>query len=202
MNYLSQSWRINRRHALRAMGACISLPMLECMIPLNAKEPEAAPRRSAFIYLANGVHSLNYQITTPGKDYRFSRSLKPLEKYRQVITPISGLHHPGSLGHHHNCIDVWLTGGKIAPSERNTISVDQKIAEVTGQHTRYPSLEIAITEGSLAWTADGALDPVDKLVLLNNLIRQATPSEQIELIQVVEKLALLQPETTVQVSHL
>ena len=29
----------------------------------------ATPRRSAFVYLANGVHSLNYQITTPGKDY-------------------------------------------------------------------------------------------------------------------------------------
>ena len=43
---------------------------------------------------------------------------------------------------------------------------------------------------------------MDKLVLLNNLIRKATPSEQIELIQVVEKLALLQPEGTVQVSHL
>ena len=37
---------------------------------------------------------------------------------------------------------------------------------------------------ALAWTADGELDPVDKLVLLNNLIRQATPSEQIELIPV------------------
>ena len=55
---------------------------------------------------------------------------------------------------------------------------------------------------ALSWTADGELAPVDKLVLLNNLIRQATPSEQIELIQVVEKLALLQPEATVQVSHL
>ena len=55
---------------------------------------------------------------------------------------------------------------------------------------------------SPGWTADGELDPLDKLVLLNNLIRQATPSEQIELIQVVEKLALLQPEATVQVSHL
>ena len=55
---------------------------------------------------------------------------------------------------------------------------------------------------TLSWTVDGELDPVDKLVLLNNLIRQATPSEQIELIQVVEKLALLQPETAVQVSHL
>ena len=53
---------------------------------------------------------------------------------------------------------------------------------------------------ALSWTTDGEQDPVDKLVLLNNLIRQGTPSEQIELIQVVEKLALLQPEVTVQVS--
>ena len=55
---------------------------------------------------------------------------------------------------------------------------------------------------ALSWTADGELDPVDKIELLNNLIRQGMPSEQIELIQVVEKLALLQPETTVQVSQL
>jgi hypothetical protein len=158
-NIRSQSWLIDRRHALRAMGTCISLPMLECMIPLNAAERTPTPRRSAFIYLANGVHSLNYQITTPGKDYELSRSLKPLEKYRQVITPVSGLHHPGSLGHHHNCINIWLTGGKIGASERNTISVDQKMAEVTAQHTRYPSMEIALTQGSLAWTADGVQLP-------------------------------------------
>ncbi|MFN7893140.1 MAG: DUF1552 domain-containing protein [Pirellula sp.] len=160
MNYLSQSWLINRRHALRAMGTCISLPFLECMIPLRAAEQQTdAPRRSAFIYLANGVHSLNYQITKPGKDYEFSRSLKPLEKHREVITPISGLHHPGALGHHHNCISVWLTGAKIGPSNRNTISVDQKMAEVTAPHTRYPSMEIALTQGSLAWTADGVQLP-------------------------------------------
>ena len=54
---------------------------------------------------------------------------------------------------------------------------------------------------ALSWTVDGELDPVDKLVLLNNLIRQGTPSEQLELLQVVAKLALLQPEATVQVSH-
>lgn len=159
MNFLSQSWLIDRRHALRAFGTCISLPMLECMIPLHASENVATPRRSAFIYLANGVHSLNYQITDSGADYEFSRSLKPLEGFRNSITPISGLHHPGSLGHHHNCIDIWLTGGKIGPSERNTISVDQLMAQVTGEQTRYPSMEIALTQGSLAWTADGVQLP-------------------------------------------
>ena len=154
-NIQTQSWLIDRRHALRAIGTCISLPMLECMIPLNAAEPTKPPKRSAFIYLANGVHSLNYQILTQGKDYEFSRSLKPLEKHRDVITPISGMHHPGAIGHHHNCIKTFLTAGKLGPSDRNTISVDQKMAEVTGQHTRYPSMEIAINQESLAWTADG-----------------------------------------------
>jgi hypothetical protein len=157
MNYLSENWLINRRHALKALGTCISLPMLECMIPLRAAEKTAAasPKRSAFIYIANGMNSLDYQLTTPGRDYAFSRSLKPLEKFREVITPISGMHHPGGLGHAHGCAKVWLTGGKLGPSDRNTISVDQKMAEVTGQHTRYPSMEIAINGGSLAWTADG-----------------------------------------------
>lgn len=159
-NILTQSWLINRRHALRALGSCISLPFLECMVPLRAIDQQgASPKRSAFIYLANGVHSLNYQITKPGKDYEFSRSLKPLEKHREVITPISGLHHPGALSHHHNCISVWLTGGKLGPSDRNTISVDQKMAEVTAKHTRYPSMEIALTGDSLGWTADGVRLP-------------------------------------------
>ena len=159
MNFLSQSWLINRRHMLRGMGTSIALPLLECMIPLRASEKVETPKRSAFIYLANGVHSLNYQITTPGKDYQFSRSLAPLEPFRDVITPISGLHHPGSLGHHHNCIDIWLTGAKIGASERNSISVDQLMARVAGENTRYPSMEIALTGGGLAWTGDGVQLP-------------------------------------------
>jgi hypothetical protein len=161
MNIQTQSWLINRRHALKALGSFISLPMLECMVPLRAADKTAAdsPRRSAFIYLANGVHSLNYQITKEGRDYEFSRSLKPLEKHREVITPISGLHHPGALSHHHGCINVWLTGGKMGPADRNTISVDQKMAELTAPLTRYPSMEVALTGASLAWTADGVQLP-------------------------------------------
>jgi len=130
------------------------------MVPLRAAEAKTeSPKRSAFVYLANGVHSLNYQITTPGRDYQFARSLKPLEKHREVMTPISGLYHPGALSHHHNCISVWLTGGKLGPSDKNTISVDQKMAEITAQHTRYSSMEIALTGDSLGWTADGVRLP-------------------------------------------
>ena len=155
MNIQSQSWLIDRRHGLRGLGSFIALPLLDCMRPLRAAAEAPTPRRSVFIYIPNGVNTLDYQITKPGEDYTFSRTLKPLEKLRSVVTPISGLHHPGGLGHHHNCQKIWLTGGKLGPSDRNTISVDQQMAEVTSPHTRFHSLEIANRGESLAWTADG-----------------------------------------------
>lgn len=151
---MTQSWLIDRRHALRGLGSFIALPLLNCMRPLYGGEGET-PRRSAFIYIPNGVNTLDYQITTPGKDYAFSSSLKPLEKHRNAVTPISGLHHPGGLGHHHNCQKIWLTGGQLGPTDRNTISVDQQMAEVSSPHTRFHSLEISNKGESLAWTADG-----------------------------------------------
>ncbi len=156
MNFQSQSWLIDRRHALRGLGSFIALPLLDCMIPARAAEaPGPKPRRSAFIYIPNGVNTLDFQITTPGGEFTFSRTLKPLEKHRSVVTPISGLHHPGGLGHHHNCQKIWLTGGQLGPTDRNTISVDQQMAEVTSPLTRFHSLEIANKGESLAWTADG-----------------------------------------------
>ncbi len=151
---MTQSWLIDRRHVLRGLGSFITLPLLDCMRATGAEEAPR-PKRSAFVYIPNGVNTLDYQITAPGEDYNFSRTLTPLEKHRDVITPISGLHHPGGLGHHHNCQKIWLTGGKLGPSDRNTISVDQRMAQVTSAHTRFHSLEIANKGESLAWTADG-----------------------------------------------
>ena len=147
MNYLSQSWLINRRHALRAMGTCIALPMLECMTPLKAAEKISTPKRSAFIYLANGVHSLNYQITESGPDYKFSRSLKPLEKHRNSITPISGLCHR-RYRNHHKYISIWLTGGMLAPGSQYNFGRQKDRRSHRATH-RYPSIEIAIARNPL-----------------------------------------------------
>lgn len=153
-NFTTQSWLIDRRHVLRGLGSFIAMPLLNCMCRAEGAEAKS-PRRSAFVYIPNGVNTLDYQITSAGEDYTFSRSLKPLEKHRSVVTPISGLHHPGGLGHHHNCQKIWLTGGQLGPTDRNTISVDQQMAEVTSSHTRFHSLEISDRGESLAWTADG-----------------------------------------------
>jgi hypothetical protein len=154
-HFLAQQWLLPRRHVLRGLGVSLMLPLLDCMRPLRAAEQKSRAKRAVFIYLPNGVNTIDFQITEAGRNYTFSKSLLPLEKHRASITPISGLYHPHGLGHHHNCSSIWLTGAKIGPSERNTISVDQLIAQVTAPQTRYSSLEMSNQGHSLAYTADG-----------------------------------------------
>lgn len=114
-----------------------------------------------FIYLPNGVNTLDYQILEEGEGYGFSRSLKPLERHRANLTPISGLHHPNALGNHHGCQSIWLTGGEIGQGKRNRISLDQLIAAKMAPHTRFASLELSNTGRSLAYNADGIQLPAE-----------------------------------------
>jgi hypothetical protein len=155
MNILSQNWLISRRHVLRGLGVTLALPLLDCMRPLLAADKAVRPKRSVFIYLPNGVNTSAYEMLTAGEEYKLSKPLASLEKHRKVITPISGLHHPHGLGNHHNCSTIWLTGGKIGPSERNTISVDQLMAQVTAPQTRFSSIEMSNQGHSLAYSTDG-----------------------------------------------
>jgi len=157
------AWKISRRHALRGAGATVALPLLDCMAANRTAAAAAVPpvARSVFVYLPNGVNTLDYQILQPGKGYTFSTSLKPLERHREQITPISGLHHPHALGHHHGCQSIWLTGAKLGPSERNSVSVDQLMAERTAPHTRFASLVLSDTGQSLSRNADGIPLPAE-----------------------------------------
>ena len=157
MNTPRQNWLLTRRHALKGLGVTLALPFLDCMVPLRAATAATAlkARRSVFIYLPNGVNTTDYQIKEAGADYHLSKPLASLEPHRDVVTPFSGLHHPNGMGHHHNCQSIWLTGGKIGQSVRNTISVDQLMAQVTAPLTRYSSLELSNQGGSLAVNPDG-----------------------------------------------
>ena len=102
MNILSQNWLISRRHMLRGLGVTLALPLLDCMVPLRAADAPMKAKRSVFIYLPNGVNTVDYQIRESGPDYKLSMPLQSLEKHRSNITPFSGIHHPNGLGHHHN----------------------------------------------------------------------------------------------------
>jgi hypothetical protein len=163
---------LDRRTFLRGTGAAVALPFLECMRPLHAQAAPAKPRRAVFVYIPNGVNVLTWQITKAGADYAFPEPMKPLEKHRAVITPISGLHHPNGIGQAHVCADTWLTGAKIGQdggSYKNTVSCDQVIAEVTSPHTRFTSLELSISSGvgqpnnsnTLSFSRDGIPLPAE-----------------------------------------
>ena len=158
-HYISQKRLLGRRHFLRGLGVALALPMLDCMRPLRAAANTARPRRSIFIYLPNGLNMHEYEMTAEGRDYRLSRVLKPLEKHRANITPVSGLYHPNAFGVAHNATQTWLTAGKHGPTDRNTISVDQRIAEVAGSKTRFPSLELSNQGFPMAVSADGIALP-------------------------------------------
>lgn len=91
-HFLSQNWLLQRRQVLRGAGGALALPLLDCMRPLMAADKSAAkPSRSVFIYMPNGVNTLDYQIKNSGAEYELSKSLNPLQKHRAHITPISGL---------------------------------------------------------------------------------------------------------------
>ncbi len=161
-NLLSQNWLLDRRHFLRGLGVSLALPFLDCMRPLRASEDADRPRRSVFIYLPNGVNTNDYEMEKAGRDYELSRILTPLEKHRANITPISGLYHPTAAGIAHSATQTWLTGAKYGPTDRNSISVDQLIAQVSAPKTRYSSLEISNQGQTLAVSADGVSLPARK----------------------------------------
>ncbi|EMI56238.1 secreted protein containing DUF1552, partial [Rhodopirellula sallentina SM41] len=88
-HYHSQQKRVSRRRLLRGSGVALALPLLDCMRPVSAAAVEGStmrgtstPRRSIFIYLPNGVNTLDYQILQSGNGYQFSRSLQPLARHR------------------------------------------------------------------------------------------------------------------------
>ena len=161
-HFLSQKWLLSRREVLRGLGASLALPLLDCMQPLRAVEKNAQARRSVFIYLPNGVNTNDFEMAKAGKEYEFSKILKPLEKHRGSVTPISGLYHPNSFGIAHSATQTWLTGAKHGPTDRNTVSVDQLIAGVTGLKTRFPSLELSNQGHRLAVSGGGIQLPAER----------------------------------------
>jgi len=173
-NIITKNWLLSRRHFLKGVGATVALPLLDCMRPLRATAAEVAarPRRGVFVYIPNGVNVLTWQITEAGRSYKLSEPMMPLERHRENITPISGLHHPGGIGQAHVCADSWLTAAKLSMeggSYHNTVSCDQIMAEVTAPKTRFGSLELSISAGvgqpnnstTLAWSRDGVPLPAE-----------------------------------------
>ena len=153
---------LSRRTVLRGIGATITLPLLEAMMPSTLRaqpsafsplaESGAKPTpRSIFCYVSNGVNILDWIPESNGKGYELSPTLSTLKGHRSDFSVLSGLGHPNAPGGHSGA-DTWLTGADLrsVPGKdySNSISVDQLIAEKIGQQTRFPSIEISDASGT------------------------------------------------------
>ncbi len=85
--------RIDRRTLLKGVGAAIALPALDAMRPAMGATGKAAAqaRRIGVVYVPNGVIMKDWKLAETGRDFTFTRILKPLEPFREDITVLSGL---------------------------------------------------------------------------------------------------------------
>lgn len=181
---------ISRRRFLQGAGVAMSLPFLEAMLPPLARAASSAPlasgtavpRRMFAICNNLGLLPELFFPTTAGRDYVASPYLKLLEEHRNDFTVLSGVSHPNVDGGHPADI-AFLTAAPhpASSSFRNTISLDQYIAERIGTLTRFPSLTLSVNGAarSLSWTGTGVAIPPEERAseVFNKLFLQGTPEE-------------------------
>lgn len=152
-----------RRRFLKGLGTAISLPFMDAMLPAFARgETPAPPRRFVGICTTLGLHGPHLFPEKPGRDYELTPYLELLKEHREDFTLFSGLSHQDQQGNDGHASEMtWLTGA-VRPGLagfRNTISLDQLIAEKIGLETRYPYLALSTAHGSLSWSASGVPIP-------------------------------------------
>ena len=171
---------LSRRGMLRGTGVAISLPFLEAMTPAFARagqnhtsnERATKPRRILAICNNLGVLPDHFFPVNDGLDYSPSHYLTFLQEHRNDFTIFSGVSHPNVDGGHPSDISFLTAAPHPASSSfRNSISLDQHIAEHIGTHTRFPSLSLAVNGSrSLSWTGTGVAIPPEQSA--SNVFRQ------------------------------
>ncbi len=162
--------QLNRRHILRGSGAvALGLPFLEIMGPslgcqVLAQQPSEVvpPRRFVAVCATLGFHTPFLFPSQEGLDYESTPYLKILDEHRGLFTAISGLSHPNQQGNNGHASELtWLTSAERPglAGFRNSISIDQRIAQEIGTLTRYPSLCLSTSGRSISWTAGGVEIP-------------------------------------------
>src|SRR5262245_41412915 len=136
---------LSRRRFLRGAGVAMALPLLEAMRPLRlrAATTDLPPTRLVAINIPLGFIAENFFPQQTGRDYAASTYLKPGEALRNRFTVFSGTSHPGVDGGH-SAEKSFLTAAPSpgARTFKNTISLDQFLAEKAGDRTRFASLAL------------------------------------------------------------
>ena len=157
---------ISRRTVLRGMGTAVALPLLDAMVPAltaQVKTPASPIRRLGVVYHPNGVIYHNWLPTGTRRDFTLSRTLAPLEPFRDQLIVVTGLssHQAEALGDgggdHSRASGTYLTGVHVKKSDsvvENGISTDQIAAKSLERQTQLSSLQLTADDNSLVGACD------------------------------------------------
>jgi len=143
-----------RRTFLTGIGATLSLPLLDAMIPAFAAPPKPV-RRLSIVYTPNGRIMQQWTPAAAGSNFDLPLLLQPLAPFRDQMLVLTGLSlniakaRPGEeVGVHERPCGAYLTGVHPKWTDGadilNGISVDQIIAQEFGKYTQLASLEVSL----------------------------------------------------------
>jgi len=152
---------LSRRTLLRGAGAAVALPFLDAMQPALAA-PVKSVRRIAVVYLPNGIIMDQWTPAAAGKDFAFTRILKPLEPFRDDITIVSGLENKAAEraqgGGHAKASGSFLSGAPPKYTAGADVhagtTFDQLAAKKWAAETRVPSLQLGCEDSRMVGNCD------------------------------------------------
>jgi hypothetical protein len=157
MPLLSKS--LPRRTVLKGIGATLSLPFLDAMLPVMRAATKPAHRFLA-TYVPNGMAMEYFTPKTFGKEFEITPILEPFAAYREQMLVLNGLHaswnyiHAGASG-------SFLTGTPRGGRNEIEIIASESIDQMMGTHfekeTQLGSLQMAIDPPANAGACTGNL---------------------------------------------
>ncbi|MCA9085218.1 MAG: DUF1552 domain-containing protein [Planctomycetaceae bacterium] len=156
---------LHRRTLLRGAGAAMGLPLLDIMQPAaQAAHAPTAPVRMAYVFFPNGAIMDRWNPKGDGAEFQFNDTMSSLEPHRNDLLILQGLaqHHARANGDgggdHARNASAFLTGAQPRKTSGADIfvgtSIDQAAAQLVGNQTRLPSLELGIERGRNAGNCD------------------------------------------------
>lgn len=145
----------SRRHLLRGLGACITLPLLPSLLPRSARATVSAePKRLIVFFAPNGAPMDHWRPVDAGPTYTLPRALQGLAPVCDDVLVLSGLDNvPGPPNHTFRTRALFaerLPDG--AYGTRFGATLDQLLAPTLAGSTRFPTLPL----GSEPSTACGS----------------------------------------------
>src|SRR5262245_41129678 len=158
-----------RRTFLRGLGATMSLPLLDAMVPaLRAQnDPRGkGPIRFAVAYVPNGMWPMDkWTPKTEGANFELTPTLEAFAGVKDQILILSGLNQHEALpkegeqgGDHTWAVTTYLSGVRPKRTAGKDlqlgITMDQIAARELGKNTQLGSLEVSLLSHPIAGTCE------------------------------------------------